>query len=150
MLYLVKIGRKSRRGNFETLCSIPVESNKTWLRVRDYYMEKYKFFDVSVSEFEQLPEKLENEPDFLSNVIVQYTEDEEKISEQYFEKKKEADALLAKLHKKITERYEALPFTNICFDDPLVLETKNEVTRIMKLPIYPAALIKHIGDGKGL
>jgi len=152
VLYLVKIGRNTRRGDFQEMYSIPVESEATMRDITRYYQNKYAGFGVSVFEFENpVIEKPDIRNDYLSNIPVKYTAEEKEISEQYQEKAEEAKELKDKLHRIISNRYKAYKYVLRDYSPcspSLELETSGYQTVIKTLPIHGAAFIQHIGEGK--
>jgi len=152
MLYLVKIGRNTRRGGFLENLSIPVESEATTMDVMRYYQNKYAGFDVSVFEFDKLViEKQDIRHDYLSNIPVKYTAEEKEIAEKYLKSEEETKKLKEELHEIIRKRFVAYEFVNNNYfppAPPLQLETSGSTTVIKKLPIHGAAFIQHIGEGK--
>jgi len=152
MLYLVKIGRNTRRGDFQEMYSIPVESEATTMDVMRYYQNKYAGFGVSVFEFSKLEiEKPDIGRHYLTDIPVTYTAEEKEIAKQYREKEKEAGKLKEELHGKILSRIKSYEFVVDGYYPgvpSIQLATSGNTTVIKILPIHGAAFIQHIGEGK--
>jgi hypothetical protein len=154
MLYLVSIGRKTRRGGFQELHSLPVRTAADYDEVESHYKNKYKGFDVFLRVFADTAiEEPATEPktkSYLTDVPVMYTEEEQRLATLCFEKREEAADLEAQLRDDIKKRYESLEFTAIgCYEkqsfDLVVYEHE---AFIKTLPIFGGAFIQHIGEGK--
>ena len=153
MLYLVKIGRTSRRGGFQELHSVPVETLAIRDDIVDYYRNQYKGFEVTVTEFTKIekPDFEPREAGFITDLRVKHTEEEQKIAQEYEEKCNECDALLEQLHSRIRQRYATIDFVDHSdyHGGITKLETnKYGCTYIRKLYINSYIFIQHMGEGK--
>jgi hypothetical protein len=137
----------TRRGGFQELVSMPVKSEHDMAYVRTYYRNKYKGLEAQVQKFDELSvETMETGPrEYLSNILVTYTEEEQVIADQVEKTQEEARRLCDDLHGRIRKRYYHLNFTD---GYPILIETKSGQTRIERLPVSGSALIQHIGEGK--
>ena len=154
MLYLVKIGRTTRHGGFQELFSMPIQSDSYFSEIENYYKCKYRGFEVSIKQFEEtIIEKLDTkdrEKNFITGIYVKYTDEEQRIADEYGEKNRETFYLLEKLHQMIRKRYNKYHWVNVNeYEGRIIeLETDSNSTIITKLPIYGRAFIQHIGEGK--
>jgi hypothetical protein len=158
MIYLIKIGNRTRKGNFQELQSRTVQARDSISIpvIKNHYQKQYQGFEIIVSKIEQLPDDLDTEikqegqDGFITDIPVTYTTDEQEIADQLFQKQDEARKLLNELHSKIEQRYKMLRFTNIGYRKPIEIESSGEMTWIRRLPIFGAAFIKALSEGEQL
>ena len=145
----------TRRGGFQELHSIPVESEACRDNIVEYYQSQYIGFEVSVTEINSLCiEKPDGEPKregYIENLWVKYTEDEEKLAKEYEEKYNEGKAILDKLHNQIRNRYSKIEFVDASDNHGGItfLETNQYGrTLIRKLYVNANIFIQHMRRGK--
>jgi hypothetical protein len=162
MIYLIEIGKISRRGNFDKLfhkvVSVPDKCGK--YAVQDYFSKKYEGFNVrvfpvqEVTDLTTLGEQKKNdvrrETEFFLHFRAKYTEQERKLHEIYKDSESKARDAIRSLHHSIEDRFKALFYSDISYQRPLKLKTDYYGTYCEKLPIngvlFESAVKQSEGD----
>ena len=158
-LFLVKIGRITRGGNFQELYSraVSVSDNTDSNQVNGYFKPRYEGFEIQIKNVpiedlsETIPEArppVRSDYGSISDFQIKYTEFEKKLHEEYFELKDKATRTLRQLHDSIRDRYAKLPY--VSFKDGIELETSHYIgygTTCKKLPLRSSDFFKVIRDG---
>jgi len=146
--FVVKVGKRTRRGDFQQLYSLPVSvsDGTSGSNVRDYFAKKYEGFEVIATEAKYVdmtetlsgPERRSVSMPLpagrLINFKIKFTEDEKNIFDERRQHMIKANDLLRKLHRSIRARYENLSYTaNV--DSGMVLETDLDGTTCRELSI---------------
>jgi hypothetical protein len=162
-VFLVKIGRKTRGGNFQELYSraVAVSDNTNANKVYEYFIPRYNGFDVqidsvAVEEFSEVIPESSPAPSAIGqgcirDFKVKYTDSEEQLYKEYKELSNNADKVLRNLHDSITGRYEKLFYVST-YRTYIELKTANDGTFCKKLPIRSNdffKVIKDCDDGAG-
>jgi len=151
MLYLVRVGKNTRRGGFQELHSFAVDIDADHGAVIERFQTQYDGFAVSVEKPKVLT--LDDKPkgqDYLTDVLVDYADKEREIAESLHRYESEADQLRHELYEKITERFRSLSYTDIESDTKLLIYTHVGEAWIRRLPIYGAVFARHVSNGKEL
>jgi len=163
--FLVKIGRRTRGGNFQELHSraVAVADEANYHDIQRYFVPRYKGFDVIIEqpEYEDIPDmpikdvnpgKSKTESEYkhgvISNFKVEYTEAEEQLYKEYDKLRNKAEELLRWLHDSIINRYEKLPYVRMTGN--IELETTYGYcggTYCKRLPVRSSDFFKVIKNG---
>jgi hypothetical protein len=159
-MFLVKIGRKTRGGNFQELHSraVSVSDDTTVNYVYDYFNPRYAGFNVHIESVpvEELSDVIPAPPQPLPPVRdrgcisfkIKYTEFEKQLYGEYKDLFKKTDDVVRKLHKSITERYKKLLY--VADYDSIELETDdpryNDGTFCKRLHLKSNDFFKAIKD----
>jgi hypothetical protein len=160
-VYLVKIGRKTRMGNFQELLSraVAVSDDTYSNHVRNYFAPRYEGFDLQVDNIAvvELSEVITSNPDHpsapigeqgcIANFQIKYTETEKELYNEYKDLCYKANSALRELHNSIEERYKKLPYV---FTYKAVIELETNVnysgTFCKRLPIRSNDFFRVIKD----
>ncbi|MCL2480146.1 MAG: hypothetical protein FWF38_00390 [Spirochaetaceae bacterium] len=150
-LFLVKIGRTTRRGNFEELYAraVAVSDDCFSQDVNRYFAPKYKGFKILLSEVDYIDISKDMTKDLnfgQLEFVVKYTDEEKKLSKEYTNLLDNGDKLLNKLHDSIDKRYSKLPYVP-CFAE-IRLNTYYGETRCA-LPIKSNDFFEVVKNGDG-
>jgi hypothetical protein len=143
-LFLIRIGRFSRRGNFEEL--LPPKaisaSDSSVDEVRSFFYRRCGGLDVMVSEIKLVEEittrikaKPDKQADCLSDFKIMYTNAEKGLHNEYRELLEKAEKAKRELESLIADRYSVLFYADINRKNPIVLNTDYYGTTCEKLPI---------------
>jgi hypothetical protein len=150
MIYLIDIGKISRRRNFDKLfqkvVSVPDECSE--YTAHDYFSKKYEGFIVRVFPIREVielsdlttPGEQKNndgrrETEFFLHFNVKYTEQEKKLHQEYRDFTGKADEALRYLHSSIEKRFRSLSYSGISSKHLLELKTDYHGTYCQKFPI---------------
>jgi hypothetical protein len=147
-IFLIEIGRISRRGNFEKFCQkvVSVPDSCYVSDVRRHFEMKYEGFDVRTSQAEEVAELSEptvmgrkqespHEKEFYLHFRVEYTEKEKELHKEYRTNQIKADEARQSLHSSIEERYKKLYYSGICGRHSMDLRSDSYGTYCDKFPI---------------
>jgi len=156
-MFLVKIGRNTRGGNFQELYSraVSVSDNTNTNQVYGYFKPRYDGFEIQIDNVpiedisEIIPEFRPPRSDYgsIGNFKIKYTESEKQLSKEYFGLKDKAEDALRKLHNAIRARYEKLFYVET--GGNIELETgpyESYGTTCRKLPVKSGDFFKVIKD----
>jgi hypothetical protein len=155
MLYLVEVGRATRRGGFESMLSFGVSSENTHDEVRKHFANRYSGMAVQVSEVKTLDIQAEEaaerkEESYLEDIPVALTGNEKIIQEEISNLFEKIGNLKNELHNSIKDRFFKLRYVNhhpYC-GQTIILETTRYGATIKSLAIHGNAFIKKLGEGK--
>ena len=160
-LFLVRVGRKTRGGNFQELTtrSVSVPEVATIKDLYEYFYSRYKGFDVIIEqpECEELPDmpievksiSSENEPKKLHGSIafkIMYNDEEAALSKEYRELISKAGDKKRGIEASIRVRYGKLPYVTVDQWYDMELETDTNGTYCKKLLIKSNDFFKVIKD----
>jgi len=158
-LFLVKVGRNTRGGNFQELYSraVAVSDKTDSNQVYGYFRPRYEGFEVQIKNVavedlsetipETRPPMVRNDYGVISGFKIKYTEAEKQLSSEYFSLKDKTDEALRRLHSLIRARYEKLPYVEA--RGSIELETgpsESYGTTCRKLPVKSGDFFKVIKD----
>jgi len=125
-VFLIQIGRETRRGGFQELHSycVQVSDEADAKSVCDYYRPRYKGFAVIAkqAEVEDITSKLpvsvrvSKDPEKKIGSLafrIKYNEYESALHKEYRELMRKARYAEGKIEESVRERYEKLPYTRI-------------------------------------
>jgi hypothetical protein len=153
-LFIVRVGRRTRNGNFEEFTSkaVCVSDDKTdWAHVRNHFKNRYEGFEVLVTEAKEIIDITENistsngKAGILSDFYINYTEEEKKIYEEYCQHSEEADESLIRLHRSISKRYYELSY--VSNRQNIILDTSGGGTICRQLAIKSGDFFKVVKSG---
>ena len=160
MLYLVRVGKNTRRGGFQELHSFAADVDAEHCAVIEHYQKQYDGFAVSVTKPKVLNLSLGTQPerqDYLTDVPVEYTKEEKEIADQIsliqdkiHNLHKETVPLKEELRGKITERIRHFDGANVGPYTKLDLYIRENNAWIRRLPIRGAVFAEHAGKGNWL
>jgi len=161
-LFLVKIGRKTRSGNFQELITrgISVPKEATINDLYSYFRPRYKGLDVLIEqpEYEDIPDmpvmvKAPPKPDSKKTggtgslaFKIKYNEHEAALFEEYCELISKAGGIERDINDSVRERYKKLPYTEIINWYDMALTTDANGTYCNRLPIKSNDFFKVIKD----
>jgi hypothetical protein len=149
-IFLIEIGKTSRRGNFEKLFQkvVSVPDSCYYSDMYQHFRMKYEGFDVRVSQVEEVAELSElseptvverkespHEKEFYLHFRVKYTEREQELHAEYRTHQEKAGQAIMFLHSSIEERFRKLYYSDIHGRRPMVLRTDSFATYCDKFPI---------------
>ncbi|MDR2485540.1 MAG: hypothetical protein LBD55_09100 [Treponema sp.] len=142
-IFLIEIGRYSRRGNFDKLFQkvVSVPDDCYMPAVKSYFEGKYDGFNVRISHVEEVAElsipngDTPQKTEFYLHFDVKYTDREKELFSEYRDFMDKANAALRWLHGSIEDRFKSLFYSGICNLRPLELETSRYGTHCHKFPI---------------
>jgi hypothetical protein len=155
MLYLVKVGRATRRGGFESMLSFGVSSENTRDEVRNHFINRYSGMDVQASDVETLDIQAEEaaiqrDKSYLKDIPVALAGDEKSIQEEIGNLFEKIEKLKTTLHDSIKGRFFRLGYVSryVVSGPNILLETTRHGTVIKHLTIHGKAFIEKAGEGK--
>jgi hypothetical protein len=149
-IFLIEIGRMSRRGNFEQLFHkvVSASDNCAVPQVKHYFDGKYEGFEIRVSHIEEIADlsgqditgncnkkEEESHKSYIHDFRVKYTEHEEKLHKEYREHQEKANRAVSDLHNSIENRFNKLYYSDICNCRPIKLRTDYFYTYCDEFPI---------------
>jgi len=154
-LFTVKIGRRTRRGNFEEFASKAVSTSNddvNWTHVRNHFQNRYEGFEVIVTEVKEIKDITDTiltppkeAHGSLSDFYIKYTEEEQAIHSEYREVMENATEILNKLHRSIRDRYYKLSYVD--GSRSMYLETTGRETICKRLNIKSQDFFKVVKSG---
>jgi hypothetical protein len=115
-VFLIKVGKRVRSGNFQEQFSRAVSTDDSVERseVYNHFQSRYEGFDVSVEDVKDVTEFVQVNPrgqsGKLGNFKIKYTEGEMGLFREYKVKLEAAQNVLESLHKEIRDRYGKLSY----------------------------------------
>jgi hypothetical protein len=164
-VFLVKVGKNTRGGNFQELHSraVSVSEKYTYSDVERYFGGMYEGFEVKIERVKEVDlspelEKLSPRPadedgrhpiSRLRNFCVQLTDGEKKILGTYNDKKSEMENAANALRHSIERRYKELPYTfNYPFQMEIEIEYRNVICQ--DLVIHGDIFTEAVKKGEGI
>jgi hypothetical protein len=157
-MFLVKIGKYSRKGIFMEYHSRPVSVSDECIqnKIYNYFRNLYVGLDIIVDEaleFEDFSEKLAPRNDqkddpqkgILSGFDIKYTEAERKLFDESIDLKKQADDKEKELEESIRRRYRRLLYHDS--NRYIHLQTTWWGTVCTSFPIHSDKFFKVVKDG---
>jgi hypothetical protein len=149
MLYLLRIGKKTRKGGFNEQVIRAVSSDLSCRAVQNHFEKVYQGFEVQVSYLETITEEApveEKITSFIKDIPVRYTDEEKALHEKTVLLNRELWQLRRDLEHSIRERYRNLHYTDINNRHDIELETDDDGTMIRRLPLYGTAFFKEVEE----
>jgi len=151
-VFLVRVGRETRGGNFQELHShaVSVADEATISDVKKYFTPRYKGFSVIIEQpvHEDIPTKPETKREcgIISGFRIKYTEPEKLLYDEYKELIEKSEKKLRLLHESIIERYMSLPYVKTGIELRTETGWRTDGTFCNRIPIRSGDFFKVIKD----